>query len=254
MLQAHSFLWHYLWIAPNVYLLVLALLIRQRALHRTYPTFFIFCIVAGIEQLTVYAADVLPWISPSGFWYVLWGGLLIEAVVKFILIGELFVRIFGPYPSIARLGGLLIRGIGVALVFLAALAAAFSPMANIYFLVSGSHLLEQTVYIVELGLLLFIFAFCLYFGVRSERIGFGICLGLALSACVHLSTWAFANGNLSRQVSVWLDLINMATYHVCVLIWAYYFLVPAKVVAHATVTLPDHNLELWNRELERLLQ
>jgi hypothetical protein len=46
----------------------------------------------------------------------------------------------------------------------------------------------------------------------------------------------------------------MATYHVCVLIWFYYLLVPAKVSTKAAVPLPENDLDIWNRELKRLAQ
>jgi hypothetical protein len=46
----------------------------------------------------------------------------------------------------------------------------------------------------------------------------------------------------------------MATYHVCVLIWFYFLLVPKKPAANVAVPLPENNLEVWNRELERLAQ
>ena len=48
--------------------------------------------------------------------------------------------------------------------------------------------------------------------------------------------------------------LDMATYHLCVLIWFYYLLVPAKATVKPTVSLPENNLAVWNRELERLLQ
>ena len=65
MLQAHSFLWHYLWVAPNILLLVLAVLLWRRKLHKQFPIFLTFAVVSSIEQLTVYAADVLPSVSPA---------------------------------------------------------------------------------------------------------------------------------------------------------------------------------------------
>jgi hypothetical protein len=46
----------------------------------------------------------------------------------------------------------------------------------------------------------------------------------------------------------------MATYQVCVLIWFYFLLVPQKIVTTPAAPLPEHNLDIWNRELERLLQ
>ena len=254
MLQAHSILWHYLWVAPNVLLLFLGFLVWRRGLHRQYPAFLAFAIVGGLEQLTLYASDVIPWVSAEAFWNILWAGLLIEAVLKFVLIGELFAHIFGPYPSLAKLGKTLARVVGVVLVFVAAAVAAFSPVSNSHLIVSGPHLLGQTVYAIESGLLLFIFVFSAYFGLRSNRTALGICLGLAISACVHLAAWAVAANNTSKEASILLDFLKMATYHACVLIWFYYLLVPPKFATKSAVLIPEHNLEIWNRELERFLQ
>ncbi len=253
MLQAHSLLWHYLWVGPNVFFLLLALLIRVRGLHREYPAFFIYSFVAPLAQLVLYAADVLPWVTPTTFWHVLWSGVLVEGLLKFVLLGELFSRIFGPYPSIAKLGRILIRAVGVVLVFVAAIAAAFSRTSNIHFLVSGSHLLAQTIYIIETGLIFFIFAFAAYLHLTSDRRSLGICFGLSVSSCVHLATWAIAAGNLSKEVSVLLDFVNMTAYHIMVLIWLCVLLIPQQSLAKPAVALPENSLELWNRELERLI-
>ena len=110
--------------------------------------------------------------------------------------------------------------------------------------------------LIESGLLVFIFLFAAYFRLRPTRLVFGIALGLAISACVHLATWAIsANGGLPdfrtigpRFHRTW------RTYHACVLIWFYYLLVPQKVAAKPAVPLPENNLDVWNRELERLVQ
>jgi len=48
MLQAHSILWHYLWVAPNVILLTLAVLMWRRGLVRAFPIFFSFAILGAI--------------------------------------------------------------------------------------------------------------------------------------------------------------------------------------------------------------
>jgi hypothetical protein len=254
MLQAHSPLWHYLWVAPNLLLLVLAFLIWRRRLQRRFPVFVLFAVVIALEQLTVYAADVIPSVTGDTFWRVLWGGLLVEALLKFALIGEIFGRVFGQYPSLAKLGTLLIRGVGVVLVLLATAAAAYTQRDSTYWIISGAHILEQTIYIIECGLILFLFVFAAYFKLSWNRSSFGIAVGLGISACVHLATWALmANAGLSVYYRNLLDLINMATYHLCVLIWFYYLLGPQTISATSAVSLPEHSLELWNRELERLL-
>ena len=255
MFRAHSLLWHYLWVAPNVFLLALGYLIWKRGLHRRFPTFFAFAALSAASELAVYLADVSPSVSPGTFWRVVWVSLLVEGPLKFALIGEIFAHIFDSYPSLARFGRQLIRGLGVVLVLAAALLAAYAPMDSSYGIVSGAHLLEQAIYLVESGLLLFIFLFAGYFSLRFSRPVLGIALGLAASACVHLASWAIiANGELPDMRRSVLDFLNMATYHVCVLMWFYYLLVLEKVVTNSAVPLPENNLAVWNRELERLLQ
>jgi hypothetical protein len=254
MLQAHSLLWHYLWVAPNLLLLVLALLIWWKHLQKQFPVFLVFAVVIAIEQLTVYAADVIPSVSGRTFWRVFWAGLLIEALVKFALIGEIFSRVFGQYDSLAELGKRIIRGVGVTLVLAATAFAAYAPIDNPrYSIISHAHILDQTIYLIECGLLLFIFSFAAYFKLAWNDASFGIALGLGVSACVHLATWAvMANGGMMDRRNL-LDFVNMATYHVCVLIWFYYLLLPHKSVTTSAVLVPEHSLEIWNQELERLL-
>jgi len=258
MLQAHSLLWYYLWVGPSVLLLVLSFLMWRRGLHVTYPFFLAFALTSAVEQLTLCIADLIPSVTAEAWWKIFWVGLLIEALVKFALIGEIFAHVFNTYASLANLGKILIRGVGTALVIAAAFAAAYAPKDSPYGLINGAHVLQQTVFLIETGLLVFIFLFATYFHIKPSRPVFGIALGLAISACVHLGTWAIlANASLPASKRILFDFVNMATYHVCVLIWYYYLLVPPRgpkppdQSAGPPAQLVD--LEVWNQELERLL-
>ncbi len=254
MLQAHSLLWHYLWVAPNVLLLVLAILLRKRRSAIQPRIFFAFAILSSIGELAVYAADVLPPVDATTFWYVDWADLVLEGVLKFVLIGEIFALLFGSYAALAQLGKTVIRGAGIVLVFAAAMAAAYAPKNEFFGIISGANLLKQTTYLIECGVLVSIFLFSAYFHLSWPRQAFGIALGLSVSACIHLSTWALIdNSGLPHSTRVMLTFVNMATYHACVLIWFYYLLVPAKVATKSAVPLPENNLDVWNRELERLV-
>jgi hypothetical protein len=254
MLQAHSFLWHYLWVAPNLLLLVLAALLWRRGIVRQFPAFLAFAILASVSQLVVYAADILPSVAPTMFWRVYWGDLVLGGVLKVALIGEIFALVFGSYASLAELGKTLIRGVGIVLVFAAAWAAAYAPKNEFFGIISGANLLEQTTYLIECGILVFIFLFSAYFHLSWPRRVLGIAFGLSVSACVHLATWALIdNSGLPRSTRLILVFVNMATYHACVLIWFYYLLVPHKVATKSAVPLPENNLDVWNRELERFV-
>jgi hypothetical protein len=254
MLQAHSLLWNYLWLAPNILLLVLALLMWRRKLYQQFPVFLIFAVAIAIEQLIVYAADVIPSVTGGVFWRVFWAGLLVEALVKFALIGEIFSQVFGRYDSLATVGKRIIRGVGILLVLAATLAAAYAPIDNPrYSVISRAHILDQTIYMIECGLLVFIFLFASYFRLTWNHKTFGIAVGLGISACVHLADWAVTSSGALINKRDLLDFVNMATYHACVLIWFYYLLGPEKNISKAAGPPPELDLEVWNEELERLL-
>src|SRR5438270_13800970 len=102
MLQAHSLFLHYLWIAPNLFLFLLGLLLWRRGVGRTFPAFLAFAFLSAGGDLAAYLADIIPSVTPETFWRVVWAGLIIESVLKFLIIGELFSQVFGSYTSIAR--------------------------------------------------------------------------------------------------------------------------------------------------------
>lgn len=231
------------------------MLLGRRGVGRVFPAFIAFAILSSVGDLAAYLADIIPSVTPENFWRIFWAGLVIESLLKFLVIGEVFSRVFAPYPSIARLGKVLVSGFGTLLVLLSAVVAAFGRGDNVFLLVSGAHLLEQTVFIIELGLIIFLFLFAAYFHLSWDRLSFGILIGLGISSCEHLATWAIiANASPSEHVRTLFSFLGMATFHLVVLIWFYYLLVPGKEPKRSKIELPENNLAVWNRELERLLQ
>lgn len=255
MLQAHSLLWDYLWVAPDLFLLTLAFLIWKRGLSRQIPAFLAFATLVAVGDLVVFGADIASFVSAHNYWRIVWVDLLLGSLLKFLVIGEIVSRVFTQYSSISRMSRILVSGFGATLVMLAGLIAGFAHGDNPTFLISGAHLLEQTVFIIETGLIIFLFLLAAYFHLTWDRRSFGILLGFGISACVHLATWAIiANASPSEQTRTLFAFLNMTTYHLCVLVWFYYVLVPQKVLRKSVVPLPENNLAVWNRELERLLQ
>ena len=255
MLQAHSWLWNYVWVAPNVFLLALAVFLCKRGAWRQVPAFVAFAFLSAAGDLAVFACDVVPSVTALTFWRVSWLHLLIASLLKFLVIGEIFSRVFSSYPALSKLSRVVVSGFGAALVLAAAWIAAFGGGDSPLRLISGFHLLEQTVFLVECGLIVFLFLLAAYFRLSWDRFAFGVTLGLGISACEQLAAWAVvANASPSSHGRVLLAFLNMATYHAAVLIWIYYLLIPRKVVAKPAIPFPEHNLDLWNRELERLLQ
>jgi len=273
MLQAHSFFWNYLWISPNAYLLLLGILLIFKGIGRQRPAFATFAVLSSLGGLCLYAADVLPSVSPVNFWRVDWITLSLESILKFAAIGEAFSRLFNRYSSISKLGKYLVSAVGAILVFVATMLAAFSSGDSTVRLISGVHLLDLTVFAIECGLILFIYALAAYFRIPWDRHSFGTLLGFGVSSCVYLATSAIVtNANPSAYQRTLFDFSSMATYHVTVLIWFYFFLVPGKnrdkkppkddsdrrnsnpPASPGSGSKEDEaSLQEWNRELERLI-
>jgi hypothetical protein len=252
MLHVHSALWHYLFLAPNILALMLVVCVWRTPVRKNHPFFVAYLLFLAFEQFCLYWMDLSPMFSAVTWWKAFWVGAIIEALLKFAVIAELLRRLLHPWPSIAKVGRNLITGAGVVLVFTAAIAAAYAAPDNVHWLVSGGHVLEQTIYLAAAGLILSIFAFAAYFRIPWDRTAFGIALGYGMVWCQHLAIWALISGGIVRYRD-WLDFANMSTFHLCVLVWIYY-LVPAKQeVPAAASVLPENSLDIWNRELEHLL-
>jgi hypothetical protein len=233
----------------------LAVFLWRRGLHRAFPFFLTYLTFAVIEGCILYWMDILPSVSVQTFWEAFYVAAVIEGVIKFAVVGELFFQLLRSRPTLAKVGSRLISGAGASLVLLAVAAAAYTPIIRGKLpLISRAHLLLQSSYVIDCGLALFLFLFAAHFKLTWNRQSFGIALGLGIVWCEQMAGWALSANGVLRDKGYLLDFLNMATYHVSVLIWFYYLLVPHKVATTSAVSLPENNLDIWNRELERLLQ
>jgi hypothetical protein len=269
MLQAHSLLWYYLWLAPTTYGLVLALCLWRRGIHRLHRFFFSYLVFDCTAQVTLFGLDLAHGVSAFAWWKAFWVVTIIEGLLKFAILAELLHHLLQSW-SIAKVVRNLVAGAGVVLVLLAAVAAAFAAPDNTHWLVGGAHILLETLYFAQAGLITSIFLLAHFFHIPWERKSFGIAMGFAVVWYEHLSVWALVAGGLARN-QTWVDFANMATYHISVLIWFYFLLVPKKVSQPPILppkdpsddSSPDpssgssqhheESVDEWNRELERLI-
>jgi hypothetical protein len=105
---------------------------------------------------------------------------------------------------------------------------------------------------VQSGLLVLLFLFASYFGLTWRNYVFGIALGFGLIATVELLASALAAQSTSFAWAVF-DLVPRVAYVLGSIIWVAYLLSPEPARAELK-TLPQHDLEKWNRELLQLLQ
>src|SRR5579863_3209950 len=192
MFESHSFFWHYFWVAPSFLLLTLAVIFYRRSFQQRLPFFLSYAVFEGGASLGLYVADLMPSVSGRLWWKANLLRVVVEVVLKFAVIGEIFSSVFEPYPSISKLGRNMIRGVGGALVLAAALVAGFAPSTSSGAgpLMRGGRVLELGDFMIECGLLVSIFLFAAYFRLTWDRLAFGIGLGRGIAASVQLGSWA----------------------------------------------------------------
>jgi hypothetical protein len=269
-----QFLWYYLWIAPHVLLVGVFLAMILRGLHRQFPMFFLYTVTEtfqfGLLLFThlhrVRGANF--GVEYTGFFSV---GFVLSTVVRFGVIYEVLSHLLSSYPRLRSSSRWLLRMVTSALLLIAigialgirggaeprllgqVTVAIVTGHTDYKMMLSAQQVVDQTVSILQCGLLVFLFLFSRYFALSWRSQVFGIALGLGIFASVHLviSAIRLRVGN-SGYLS--LTLLDMGTYHLCVLIWLFYMLAPERPDKYNSNNLPEHDLDTWNEELKRLIR
>jgi hypothetical protein len=248
----HSPLWHYLWLAPRAIQVVIFVVMMRRKLYREFPVFFSYTLYEAIQGTTFFLLDHNANVSAAQYWQAFTMGNMGSIALRFGMIWEIFSHVFEPYPALWELGKMIFRWAGVVLLLVGVVVAVYSPAAVGPQIQSGVWVIDRTISIVQCGLLLFLFLFSSYFGLSWRNYVFGIAVGLGIFATQQLVTSSIGiqSGIYSPNDSFRFS--TMATYHCCVLMWLFY--VMSKEPARQAVgEIPGNDLEVWDRELSRLL-
>jgi hypothetical protein len=251
-MQPHSPLWHYLWLAPHAFQVAIFAVMIRRKLYREFPVFWLYLLYEAVQGFTLFVLDHHPAISASQYWQAYWVGSLGSILLRFALIWEIFAHVFSPYPALGEFGKMIFRWAAIVLLLVAVAVAFYSPVGPGPRILSGIYVIDRTISIIQCGLLLFLFLFSSYFGLSWRSYIFGIAAGLGIYATVQLvasSVWVQTAGFSANDLFTF---VSMATYHCCVLIWLFY-LVSNEPVRRAVGEIPPNDLDVWDRELARLL-
>ncbi len=251
-MHSHSLLWHYLWVAPRLFQVAIVATMMRRKLHREFPVFFAYTLWEAVLGLTQFTLDHISSVTPLQYWQVHWFGLCVSTALRFALIWEIFSHVFQPYPALWELGKLVIRWAGAVLLVVAVAVAVYSPSPQGLWVLSGVYVADRTISIIQCGLVLFLFLFSSYFGLSWRSYVFGIATGVGIYATEQLvaSTIWFQSSPYSPTDIF--SFVTMATFHCCVLIW-FFYLVSHEPVRRPVGEIPHNDLEVWDRELGRLL-
>lgn len=246
-------LFYYLWIAPHFLQIIILLLMIRRKLYKQFPMFFLYTAFELFQFVVLFAVGGSGSFSEEQYRAMFTLGSAISTALRFGIIYEICAHMVRDYPGLKETGRSLFRWATVVLLLIAAAIAAATHGNGGHGPVVVLSVLDRTASIMQCGLLLLLFLFSRYFSLSWRNCTFGLALGFGIFASIELATSAIRS-QIGSSRADFVDLVVMAAYHSCVLIWVFYLVVPERNTNRTPERLPEDNLEVWNHELQRMLQ
>jgi hypothetical protein len=143
---------------------------------------------------------------------------------------------------------------GSLAVLLLGSAAASGSMTNgaIKRVIQVFETLDFSSSLIEVGLLVVLLVFARTMHIAWGDWTVGIAVGFGVSACMDLASAAL-RWSYGKRAFIAVDITQMAAYHVCILIWLIYLLLPERPSTLPPGGLQQRDLEKWNEEVEKIL-
>lgn len=232
-------------------LLAVAAMMYKKRLHRETPTFFAYVLFDCFGMAIISVLRNLG--LAHAYWYGAWAESTGCIVLEFAVLSEVFDRLFASYTGIRRLAKSIVWWTATVIFVLAALTVTFFHQVNYTTpLLTALLMMQRSLAVVQLGVVLGLFAVSGYLHLRWRNFIFGIALGFGFHALMTLL------GNIIRvqygqMLAGTVGVFEASEYCFAVVIWLCYTLQP-DIAAVPVVNVPSHELEQWDLALTRLLR
>ena len=224
-----------------------AVFLWNRKLYRDYLFFFcylLFQVVLTVPLLLLYMGYVG---NGNIFFYVYWVQSAAGDIFAFAVLYELFCAAFKPFPGLRDLGQIVFRWAAVALLLVGLAIFFSSSLPNRSKVELAVANIERTIYVMQIGLLLFLFIGSSYLGLSRRSHIFGISLGFGILACVNLVVVSIGAvfGYCKTPAGSLVNFLPSACWTLVSMLWAGYLAMPeqAREAINVPVTSP---LLRWN--------
>lgn len=234
-----------LWCVQPVLQSVIAIVLWRRKFHRQFPAFFTFLLV----QVAIFAVTFpLYGKNDDLYFWLYWLGEAGNAILGFKVIHEIFQDVFRPYHALQDLGTPVFKWAGAVMLLVSVVVAASNSFTR-FPIIHAITTLQRSVRTVQVGLILFLMIFSGFLGMSRKQLSFGIALGFGFFASAELMLLAMYSGKFIGRGH--LDLLNMLSYDLAIVIWMTYSFLP-KIVRENT--LNHLRTQRWENSLADLRQ
>lgn len=241
-----------LWVSTPILQAGVSLLMARHSLNDRFKFFFAYTVFRTAESIglfAIYQATEKPY---REYFLVFYLTRVIDVGLTLAVIQELYDNTFAEYDALRGAAGALFRWGLAILVLVAAVTASSAAGSDISRLIAGIMTLYQAVAVVRVGLLLLLFVVAAHLRLRLTYYVFGIALGFALYASIHLAAIA-VRSNVGAVANIPYNLICSAAYTCAALVWVVYLLRKEPSAARAD-SVPEHQLREWNDALMEVIR
>jgi hypothetical protein len=244
---------YYLWIAPHILLSIFLICLLGRKLQRQLPIFVSYVVFELVQFIVLFTIYLHSPFSAVIYKWTLVVGTGISSILELGVIYELANELLLSRSTVASILRPVLQVILALLVLGAAMGSGAVSEISVQRVTNIFEMLDFSSNLIEAGMVLALFIFARALRVSWHSWIAGVALGFGVSASIDLVSAAL-RAEWGSRAFIAADLTQMTGFHVCVIIW---FL--SLFLADRTPPFPDgklkiSDLELWDQELQRMVQ
>jgi hypothetical protein len=235
------------WYAGIGLLTILVAILIARRMWRKLPIFTAYSVLNLVQGGGLYFLLRYPTLYQYTHWVCEVLGMLMGLGVVY----EIFKNLFGSYKALGRLASNIFYWVLLALVVLGAVVLYAHGSVQGARYVAAFLVVEESVRIIEVGLILALFLFSGAFGLHWRQSIFGIALGLGIFTTVELVAITM-RAHFGFVATPALNIARGLSFDTSLLVWMGYLLVPERVPSQTAVP-QSGQLEQWNQAVKELI-
>jgi hypothetical protein len=249
------FIQWYLWVAPHLLLAVCLVKMWRMGLQRRFPVFVSYTFFQELHFVLLLIVNLLILHSHASvltYRWLLVVGIGISGLLQLASLYEVSAALVMRHSPLARTLWPLLRWAVALLVLVAAAISASISQIGIQRVTNAFEVLNFSANVVNIGTLIVLLAFSRAFHLPWKSLAAGLVLGFGVNSSVEMGATAFM-ATIGSRGYLAMDLVRMVGFHICVLVWMIYVFRPERSAQTVGQGLPRADLELWNEELQRLV-
>jgi hypothetical protein len=248
LMSLQRIVWLYMWIAPHVLLIPIAIVMFRKGRHKDFPVFFSYLLFEFVQFSAIFTMWCLK--APHPMWVTTDLSFRAGSIAfRFGIIQEMFES---PLANSIPLRRTMARMLNWMTALLVVMAVVF--IGSLYSSIPNYGLLKNYVPIEALNTAQFAMIVCVFLwhrflGVRMSRCVFGMALGIGLVVGFEplMHAWVAGQNLINR------DSLQMAIFHVAVLGWLYFVLGRETVASNFNAAQLAHVRD-WATGVGRIFQ